>query len=348
MEVGKRLSGPTLPKYLRMRPMTPNHQQPHFTLFFPPPQNDTSAPNINMAFINHESRPLGSLSLLFTGWKAFLLAITLGASVGLDYDTSTSLFFDRVYGQHAAVPALAQRLTRWDALYFVHAARFGKVYEQEWAFSISHSGLVSALTGLVPTNLLGVDDGATVLEPLVGIAVANLSHLLSVLALYQLTALVSSDRRFAFVASILHIISPAGLFLSAPYAESPFSCLSFLGTWLFALSYKHRHSTVKRGVSLVASGALFGLSSLFRSNGLASGLLFAVEAVRCLISFAQKPGLSSLLSLLFPVAGGLYIAGGFAAPQVIAWMRYCDGAALRPWCARTVPSIYSFVQEHYW
>lgn len=295
-----------------------------------------------MAFLNHQSRPLGSLTLIFTSWKLFLLAIALGASVGPEYDSSTSLFFDRVYGSDTAVPVLAQRLTRWDALYFVHAARVGKLYEQEWAFGIGQSGLVAGLLSLIPGQADGIP------EPLVGIVIANLSHLLSVIALYQLTALVSSDRRLAYVASTLHIISPAGLFLSAPYAESTFSCLSFLGNWLFALSYKHRHSTVKHGLSLVGAGVLFGLASMFRSNGLASGLLFAVEAIRSLISFFQKPGLSSLLSVVFPVVGGIYIAAGFAAPQVIAWMRYCGEFTLRPWCSNMPPSIFGFVQEHYW
>ena len=295
-----------------------------------------------MALIDYQLRPLGSLALIFVSWKIFLLAIALGASVGPDYDTSTSLFFDRVYGNRIAVPSLAQRLTRWDALYFVHAARNGKLYEQEWAFGIGQSGLVSGLLSLVPNLALDVP------EPLVGIAIANLSHLLSVLVFYKLTALVSSDRRLAYVASILHVISPGGLFLSAPYAESPFSCLSFLGTWLFALSYKHRHSTVKHGLSLVAAGIAFGLSCLFRSNGLAYGLLFAVETLRSLISFFQKPGVSSLLSIVFPVVGGLYIALGFAAPQVMAWMRYCGDFPLRTWCLSTPPSIYGFVQEYYW
>ena len=295
-----------------------------------------------MALIDHRSRPLGSLALIFTSWKIFLFAIALGASVGPDYDTSTSLFFDRVYGNLTAVPALAQRLTRWDALYFVHAARIGKLYEQEWAFGIGQSGLVSGLLSLVPNQALDVP------EPLVGIAIANLSHLLSVLILYKLTVLVSADRRLAYVASVLHVISPAGLFLSAPYAESPFSFLSFLGTWLFALSYNHRHSTVKHGLSIVGAGITFGLACIFRSNGLAYGLLFAVEAVRALISFFQKPGLSSLLSVVFPVVGGLYIALGFAAPQAMAWMRYCSDFAIRPWCLNMPPSIYGFVQEYYW
>jgi phosphatidylinositol glycan class V len=39
---------------------------------------------------------------------------------------------------------------------------------------------------------------------------------------------------------------------------------------------------------------------------------------------------------------------GFAAPQVVAYIEYCTGGKSRPWCTRLIPSIYSWVQDHYW
>ncbi len=67
-------------------------------------------------------------------------------------------------------------------------------------------------------------------------AVAHVSHLLSVVVLYRLGKLVWADGRLAFLAASLHIFSPAGLFLSAPYAESTFSLLSFVGFYILALA----------------------------------------------------------------------------------------------------------------
>lgn len=299
-----------------------------------------------MALLDYQTAPLRSLAIFFTSWKVFLLAIALGASIGPDYDTSTSLFFERVYGQQATIPVLAQKLTRWDALYFMHAARVGKIYEQEWAFGIGLSDLVSGLLRLSP-----VRGDETALEPLLAVVIAHASHLLSVIALYKLTNLVSSNRRLAFVASVLHIISPAGLFLSAPYAESPFSCLTFVGNWIFALSYTKGVDSLQRGLYLFIAGIIFGISALFRSNGLASGVLFAVEAIRCLLAFFEKPNFKAIVSLIPPVIGGICIAVGFVTPQVIAWSKYCGSGtagSLRPWCEKTIPSIYGFVQEHYW
>ncbi|KND88673.1 GPI mannosyltransferase 2 [Tolypocladium ophioglossoides CBS 100239] len=295
------------------------------------------------------AHPAQSLTALFAAWKGFLLAIALGAAVGPDYDTSTSLFFERLYGRHAHVPALAARLTRWDALYFMHYARNGYVYEQEWAFGAPLPIVVRGIVALLPS--WGRDASAAV-EPLVAIAVAHASHLIAVLVLYRLTMVISNDAKLAFVASALHIISPAGLFLSAPYAESPFACLSFIGNLLFALGIRSRRDQLKRSALIVGAGAVFGLATAFRSNGLASGVLFAAVAVDRFLAFARAPSLSRLLTLAAPVTGGICVAAGSVVPQFVAWRRYC-GASLddvepRPWCSRTLPSIYAFVQDEYW
>ena len=298
------------------------------------------------------SRPLRSLTALFTAWKAILLAVALGASVAPDYDTSTSLFFERLYGANASVPTLAARLTRWDALYFVHSTVKGYVYEQEWAFGLglpTTLGFLSkALAAAVPANY-ALEPAA--LEPAVAIALAHASHFLAVLALHRLTLLLSGSQKLAFVSAALHIFSPAGLFLSAPYNESPFACLCFLGNWLFAagLDCAAHQQRTRRDAALVAAGVFFGLATAFRSNGLTSGLLFAVEAVSSLRLFASRRSLTQLSTLAAPILGGLCVAAGSVVPQALAWMRYCGSSGLRrPWCDETIPSIYTFVQDHYW
>ncbi|EQK97835.1 glycosyltransferase family 76 [Ophiocordyceps sinensis CO18] len=293
------------------------------------------------------SRPLTSLTALFVLWKGFLLLVALGAALGADYDTSTSLFFARLYGSRTRVSALATRLTRWDALYFMHHAREGYVFEQEWAFSAALPLVVRGLLSVLP---LPVDDAAW--EPVVAIAIVHASHLVAVLALHRLTMVVCGDAKLALVASALHVVSPAGLFLSAPYAESPFAALSFVGSLLFALGIKHKRHWAKRAVAIVGAGVAFGLATAFRSNGLSNGLLFAVGAFKCLDVFVRKPSISRLLALVAPVVGGLCVAAGSVVPQAAAWRRFCRDAPAglepRPWCSRTVPSIYTFVQSEYW
>lgn len=291
------------------------------------------------------AQPLRSLTALFIIWKGFLLSIALGTIVASDYDTSTSLFFDRVYGSNVTIPTIAAKLTRWDALYFMHSTIKGYVYEQEWAFGLGLPTTVGALSKL----LSPIAPANYALEPISGIVLAHASHFIAVLALHRLTMLLSGNAKLSYVSAALHILSPAGLFLSAPYNESPFAGLSFLGNLLFAIGLKSKPHRAKRDVAMVVSGLLFGAATAFRSNGLTSGLLFAVEAINSMLLFAQAPSLCNLLSLGAPVLGGLCVAAGSMVPQTLAWMRYCGSDAVRrPWCDKLVPSIYTFVQDHYW
>ncbi|KAG7431904.1 GPI mannosyltransferase 2 [Fusarium oxysporum f. sp. raphani] len=295
-----------------------------------------------MGLLNHETNPISSLIAAFTAWKGLLLAIALGASVGPDYDTSTSLFFNIVHGPATPVPALATRLTRWDALYFMHDAVKGKVYEQEWAFGI---GLPAVVRGI--NELFGLEGW----DAIIAIAISHVSHIIAVLSLYQLTIVLCNDRKLAYLAAAVHILSPGGLFLSAPYAESTFACLSFVGNLLFALSLKASPDSLRRNISVIGAGLLYGVSCIFRSNGLFGGVLFAVEAIKGLTALLGGFTFSKALRLVAPVIGGLFVAVGFVAPQILAWMRYCnvqDNGEQRPWCTRPLPSIYTFVQEEYW
>ncbi|KAL6854643.1 family 76 glycosyltransferase [Trichoderma novae-zelandiae] len=302
--------------------------------------------------LHHDSRPLQSLFAVFAAWKGFLLAVALGTTISQDYDTSTSLFFEHAYGSSANASGLATRLTRWDALYFMQAARHGYVYEQQWAFGaalpLSVRGILWLLRPLT-THLAG--DAA--LEPVVAIAFTNLAHLAAVLALHRLTLVLFGNKTLAYVAAVLHILSPAGLFLSAPYAESPFACLSFIGNLLFAAGLRPSATVGKRMLAFVGAGIFFGLATCFRSNGLLNGLLFAVEAAKCLLGFLRQPGLSRLALLTSLIIGGLSIAAGSVVPQTMAWLRYCNvdpsgDMEPRPWCSRLIPSIFTFVQGHYW
>ncbi|KAG8667608.1 ER membrane glycoprotein subunit of the GPI transamidase complex-like protein [Fusarium poae] len=290
-----------------------------------------------MNLFNYESRPILSLTTIFAAWKGFLLSIALGASIGPDYDTSTSLFFDIIHG--ASTP-LATRLTRWDALYFMHDAVNGKVYEQEWAFGIGMPAAVRGICGLL---------GLRLWEPIVAIAISHVAHLSAVLALYQLTMVLCNDRKLAYLASVVHVLSPAGLFISAPYAESPFACMSFIGNLLYAISIKNNPDSLKRNISVIGAGLAYGISCTLRSNGLFGGVLFAVEAVKCLLALRDSFTVYKILRLIAPVIGGILVAVGFVMPQVLAWMRYCNGGGeQRSWCGQRIPSIYTFVQAEYW
>ena len=178
--------------------------------------------------------------------------------------------------------------------------------------------------------------------------------------LYKLSLAIfgrqKSSERIAFLSACLHIISPAGVFLSAPYGESPFSCLQFAGLYLYVLAIQAEcsKSTAKGAACRLSSGLSFGLATLIRSNGLLSGMIFAYDAV-VEASFLIRANATSarLQRLACTVLAGSFIATGVLLPQYLAYREHCiapssNNLARRPWCNRLPPSIYTFVQSHYW
>jgi len=84
--------------------------------------------------------PSRTIPKAFLFWKLLLLAIALLAPA--PYDTSTSLILPP---PTTFLQLLLQKLTRWDAIYFVKAAQRGYANEQEWAFGY---GFVKAICGV--------------------------------------------------------------------------------------------------------------------------------------------------------------------------------------------------------
>ncbi|PKS11346.1 hypothetical protein jhhlp_003108 [Lomentospora prolificans] len=301
----------------------------------------------------------------FIAWKLFLLAIALGSSTTPSYDTSTSLALNLPPDHVApsAFPAssssltdiLAARLTRWDAIYFTQSASRGYVFEQEWAFGYGMPFVVSKVV-LPLASRLGLPSPVTVKSAALGaIAVSHLSHLATVLVLYSLVHRLFPDSgRLALTTGLLHVLSPAGLFLSAPYAESLFAFLSFAGynIYVSSASVPSENPTILRGLGLILSGALLGLATACRTNGMLNGIIFVVELFAALHVFVRSPRLTHALAVVPPTVGGALVGLGSVVPQAAAYLRYCSDASgtggLRPWCTKLVPSIYNFVQEHYW
>ncbi|KAF2739612.1 GPI mannosyltransferase 2 [Polyplosphaeria fusca] len=302
-----------------------------------------------------------TLLLLFLAWKLVLLLAATFAP-GFGYDTSGRILLAENTSRRTTLQSpswidrLVLKLLRWDALYMVKAAERGYVYEQEWAFSWAFNRLLRQATRFTTSYH----------EPLlqhyvlVGSLVANACHLASCFILFYLAkAIVNGPRSktVPFIATVLHILSPAGLFLCAPYTEAPFSLFNMLGMLLYVQAHNSRKRVATWGFQqdalLVASGLSFAAATLFRSNGLLSGLLFIWDVAQYLPRVRDRQlTLSEVRRLMVTCLAGSLLAVGFVGPQLLAYREYCtataSGPGLRPWCANTVPSIYSWVQSHYW
>ncbi|KAI1342967.1 GPI mannosyltransferase 2 [Xylariaceae sp. FL0016] len=290
------------------------------------------------------AHPVRSLVTAFLAWKTFLLIVALGAGVGPAYDTSSTLLYERASSAEWFFD-LPTRLTRWDAIYFMQMSRRGYLFEQEWAFGSGLPAVISFFTKTLTNYGIGSDVS---LPPLLGVVVANSSHLLSALVLYKLGLVVRLNARVSFIGALLHILSPAGLFLSAPYNESPYALLSFLGYLFFAKAVLSEKRTMAHDISIVVAGVWSGFALTFRSNGILNGVPFAVEFIRELTSPTTFGSIRRRLAL---VVGGSAIAVGFVLPQLVAYLDFCfdpNDDDARPWCSKRIPSVYSFAQEHYW
>ncbi|KAI9770447.1 MAG: ER membrane glycoprotein subunit of the GPI transamidase complex-like protein [Geoglossum simile] len=313
-----------------------------------------------------ESSPTRALLCIFVIWKALLLLVVT-LSPGPDYDTSTLLLLhggddrgpsspsSRTNGGHRVwlsrgAPHGLEKLVRWDAIYFAKISERGYLYEQEWAFGWGFTRLIA-----LSTKVGGKGNTSLSAEINTGIAIAHIAHLFSVIVLYRLTELMFGGRRgrkLAFIASVLHIITPAGVFLSAPYAESLFSLLNFSGHLIYATG-----STPSRGgrswgndLLLVLSGAAFGLATTMRSNGLLNGIIYLFDVASELRSLSRNGiGIANARKIVALGVAGVLVGLGTVIPQWIAYLEYCSGTESdRPWCRHTIPSVYTWVQDHYW
>lgn len=208
-------------------------------------------------------------------------------------------------------------------------------------------------------GLFAAPDPSTHLEALVAVVFSNACHLLSVLVLYQLGLHIWRDSRWALAAALLHVLSPAGLFLSAPYAESACSLLSFTG-WLLLVKSCVRTGTsvssLPRDALTLLAGLFFGLATYFRTNGLLNGAPLAFDFLLTFyrltedLDYTKTP--DYLRRLVVLGIAGLSVAAGSVVPQYIAYQTYCSTASAlsepRPWCTHLVPSIFNYVQRQYW
>lgn len=181
---------------------------------------------------------------------------------------------------------------------------------------------------------------------------------MSVLILYSLANTITTSPKAASVpvlASVLHILSPAGLFMSAPVAESLFALLHTSAMLAYCRSRPNLASKHERSVTfdifLLLSGVLFAIACTMRSNGLFSGVVYAYDLIALTPQlFSEHNKIKALRHAATTVSAGVIMLSGFLYPQFIAYKQYCqDPATNSPaWCYALPPSITTHVQSHYW
>lgn len=175
------------------------------------------------------------------------------------------------------------------------------------------------------------------------------------LALYGLARHVvpygqETRREFAFIAACLHVISPAGLFLSASYGESTFAFATFLGIYCYVRAQQSLPQQLHAYAAAwtLLSGLSIAFSALVRSNGVLNGTIFLFDAVTTTYHILKTRSAERIPHLLSTIIAGILLALAFALPQAVAYLEFCYPTPTRPWCSHIPPSIYTWVQKHYW
>ncbi|KAF9192559.1 hypothetical protein BGZ51_005356 [Haplosporangium sp. Z 767] len=131
-----------------------------------------------------------------------------------DYDSALELILPIETTAQQLFKGIFGVFLRWDSFYFVHIAENGYVFEQAHAFF----PLLPALMRLVANSVLApLGRLLTYKQQLVlaGILVANGSFIAASAQLYRLTKTLFGNERFAFLAAMLYILTPSGIFMAA-------------------------------------------------------------------------------------------------------------------------------------
>ena len=189
-----------------------------------------------------------------------------------------------------------------------------------------------------------------------GVALAHAAHYGSMLLMWSIASRITDTtsthkESIPAIATLLYIFSPAGIFLSALSTEGVFALQSFLGVYLY-ITIWDGSSFLMPLIRTILAGGIFMRATITRSNGILAGILFAIDAIdSTLHTVVAGLDLVYLARLASSVVAGLLIGWGMVWPQLGPYADYCVFAPIeerREWCTKLVPSIYTFVQSHYW
>eukprot|EP00933_Yihiella_yeosuensis_P062377 TRINITY_DN6531_c1_g4_i1.p1 TRINITY_DN6531_c1_g4~~TRINITY_DN6531_c1_g4_i1.p1 ORF type:complete len:459 (-),score=44.56 TRINITY_DN6531_c1_g4_i1:103-1479(-) len=240
------------------------------------------------------------------------------------------------------LPRWLHAFTRWDAARFLGIAERGYDTEESYAFFPLLPLLMNVLAS--PIQMACQTNRLTALV-LAGLSITNGCFVVSAWLLYRLGRELLLDEELAFRAVKLFCLTPANVFMSTLYTESPFSACVLAGLVLLRLDWKF------------FAALAFACGTGFRSNGLLNcGFFVHAALIRCLKEWDhnQKCHHHAKLvrSICFHALSCSILCALVASPyfllQAYAAMRECNVPELPDWCTTRFPNIYSHVQSTYW
>lgn len=263
----------------------------------------------------------------------------------LDIIESSRLPFIREF-----LEGVVEKFVTWDSVYFADLFVEDIKYEHQFVFCPLWWRLIKHSSGETPnfyTSLLR------------SLAISNICHVASSVVLFFLTRSIFSrsklfgqkSTRLAHLSSMISLVSPAGVFLTAPYSESLCALLSFTAFYLRDASLRGskvgtdgKESTLKSQwyskILYLLSGTLVAVSFGVRANALLLGALFLYD----LYDFYTTS--EAHYDCVYPLIAGAQL---FVAIIIQNWHAYSIFCPQRgEWCNYFIPSLFRYAQKHYW
>ncbi|XP_067928703.1 GPI mannosyltransferase 2-like [Watersipora subatra] len=250
---------------------------------------------------------------------------------------------------------------RWDAIYMLHIAEHGYIYEHTMAFfpAFPFTVRVVGFTFLYPLKYI------MSVRHIMMFAAFSLNTVCFVLAasyIYSLASILSEKgKREAWICTVFFCFNPASVFMSAAYTECTFALFSFA-----LMYYIELKQYMKATIALA-------LACATRSNGLVlAGYPFYHTIRLIVLGLQQTKGsyLNLIRDLLKLASCCLYGVAPFVIYQYMGYVAYCrpskitverklaqfgrknnfhmPGDSPSEWCYYNIPFSYSYIQRKYW
>lgn len=245
---------------------------------------------------------------------------------------------------------IIDKFITWDAVYFSDLFLNDIKYEHQFVFCPLWWRII---------KWIPIGEGNYYKKLMLGMLCSNICHLGTCIILYYLTfemfktssLFTKTLREFSLISSIIYIISPAGIFLTASYSESPCALFSMASIYLREISINREnfnHLNSKNSlkthwiykVTYLLSGTMVSIAYGIRGNCLLLGAMFLFDLYE--FGIRNRDITDSILSLA---------SGGQIFVSIIAlnWYTYAIFCPARgEWCQSWIPSLFSYAQSHYW
>ncbi|ABN67789.1 predicted protein [Scheffersomyces stipitis CBS 6054] len=277
--------------------------------------------------------PLGKLLATFILLKS--LQLTLLYFTPAQFDTSSEIIVSQTKSPYGYVLThLLNRFIVWDSVYFNYMFVNGPKYEHQYVFCPNWLKFIRNF----PIGGNGYYE-----KLFVSLVISNALHFFSVILLYVLTLrFFKNDSKMALHSSLLMIIAPAGIFLTASYSENANNVLSLAQILAYDIAVNPQDPTRNNTKSIVSkplyllSGFLVAVNYTIRANSLLLGIPYLMDLFE--IGVSQEAA--------WPILSGGSLFLSFLWSNFEAYRTFCPQRG--EWCNNTLPILFSYAQNKYW